>query len=413
MNSSTSPSVAVIRPYASLPSEGGSNDRYINLCEKLLALGARPRLFCSDFIHNEKRQRSREAVALNQASLPYLRQIRSIPYRNNVSLARVAHEALFGVKVFWDMLREPTPDVVVVGEPLFLVGWIALFYGQIRGVPVICDLIDLWPEADVAERHGIAGALRKLAYRALIFSRTMRIGCYRSASFVSRSYAERVTPNRSAAVFYWGSQLAPRGRAAGRAPSGGPVTAIYAGSLGDGYDIGALIEAASILHKERQGVRIVVAGDGPRRADITAAANDGLIEYRGLLNREQLIEAYEQAEIGLAPYSAGSMVAMPIKFFDYVNFGLYVVSSLALEAREVIEKHEIGISYAAGDARDLANKLAEVARSRGALERARANCAELSRDFSVDTQYLGFARFVVGQATDARASDRISGIDIS
>ena len=44
--------VAVVRPYATLPSESGVNDRYVNLCQALIALGATPQLFCSDFVHN-------------------------------------------------------------------------------------------------------------------------------------------------------------------------------------------------------------------------------------------------------------------------------------------------------------------------------------------------------------------------
>jgi glycosyltransferase involved in cell wall biosynthesis len=397
MKSSTSPSVAVIRPYASLPSEGGSNDRYINLCEKLLALGARPRLFCSDFIHNEKRRRSQEAVAFDQASLPYLRQIRSIPYHDNVSLARVAHEALFGVRVFWAMFREPTPDVVLVGEPLFLVGWIALFYGLIRRVPVICDLIDLWPEADTA-RGGATGALRRGLYSALILSRSMRLRCYRAASFVSRSYAQRVGRRASAPVFYWGSQLSPRTKRAAAANSPGPLTAIYAGSLGVGYDITTLVEAASILRRQRAKLRIVIAGSGPRRGEVVAAFRDGLIDYLGQLDPQELTNAYEQADIGLAPYSADSMVAMPIKLFDYINFGLFVVSSLTLEARNVIEDNKIGRSYTPGDAQELATTLAGVAEDRASLDRARAACADLARKFAVDTQYLRFAEFIVAQS---------------
>src|SRR5215469_4875973 len=90
--------VAVLRPYATLPSEGGVNDRYVNLCDKLIALGAAPQLYCSDFVHNSKQRRSAVAIAVNQQRLPYLRQVRSLPYRRNVSLARIAHEALFGLK---------------------------------------------------------------------------------------------------------------------------------------------------------------------------------------------------------------------------------------------------------------------------------------------------------------------------
>src|SRR5579883_1378720 len=93
--------VAILRPYAALPSEGGANDRYVNLCEKLAALGAAPELYCSDFVHNSKQRRSADAIARNRQRLPFLRQIRSIAYRRNLSPARIAHEAVFGLKALW------------------------------------------------------------------------------------------------------------------------------------------------------------------------------------------------------------------------------------------------------------------------------------------------------------------------
>src|SRR5579863_2033648 len=183
--------VAIIRPYAALPSEGAVNDRYVILCRSLLSLGAAPTFFCSDFIHNLKQRRSPDALAFNAQSLLFLRQIRSIAYRGNISLARIAHEAWFGAKVIMSLARGPRPDVIVVGEPLFFVGWMAMLYGLFRGVPVLADINDLWPEADTAIGTGLS-LWRALAYRALILSRNARLRLYHALSFVSRSYAERL-----------------------------------------------------------------------------------------------------------------------------------------------------------------------------------------------------------------------------
>jgi glycosyltransferase involved in cell wall biosynthesis len=391
--------VAILRPYAALPSEGGSNDRYVNLCEKLIALGAAPELYCSDFVHNAKQRRSDEALALNAGRLPYLRQIRSVAYRRNVSPARIAHEALFGVKALWGLTRGARPDVVLVGEPLFGVGWMALLYGLFFRVPVIADLIDLWPEADTAQRGGLGAALRSLVYGALIASRGLRLRCYAATSFVARTYAQRLArPDAEAPVFYWGSQLTPNGPAETSAQQ---AVAIYAGSLGVGYDIATMLEAAAIVHRKGARLRIVIAGDGPKREDVLRAQAQGTVEYLGQLDREQLIAAYQKADIGLLAYQAGSQVAMPIKFYDCLNFGLVVVSSLTMEAQEIIAEKKIGVSYTPGDAKDLAAKLIEVSRDRIALDRTRAAGANLAAAFAVEGQYEGFARFVLNHARKA------------
>ncbi len=356
-------------------------------------------------MHNAKQQRSAAAIALNQQSLPYLRQIRSLPYRRNVSLARIVHEALFGLKALGRIAAGPRPDVIVVGEPLFLVGWLALLYGLCFRTPVVADLIDLWPEADTVSHPGLSGALRGLVYVALIASRGLRLRCYRAVSFVSHAYARQLSPHDSSPVFYWGSQLTPR---APRPAHSGALVAFYAGSLGVGYDIETVLEAAAILRAEGVPLSVVVAGDGPKRGEVLRAQRDGAVDYLGQLSRDQLIEAYEQADIGLLPYQAGSKVAMPIKFFDYVNFGLYVVSSLDMEAQDMIAEKAIGVSYAPGDAQDLATKLRQAANDRAGLERAQTACATLTRRelAVVDGQYERFAKFVLYRAGSRHYEER-------
>jgi glycosyltransferase involved in cell wall biosynthesis len=241
----------------------------------------------------------------------------------------------------------------------------------------------------------LSGALRRFAYAALIASRSLRLRCYKTVSFVSRAYAQRLSPRRSAPVFYWGSELTPRGPHTVRA---GASVAIYAGSLGVGYDIETVLEAATILRAEGAPVSVVIAGDGPKRGEVLRAQRDGVVDYLGQLSRDQLIEAYEKADVGLLPYQAGSKVAMPIKFFDYVNFGLYVVSSLEMEAQDLIEDRSIGVSYAPGSPHDLAAKLRAAANDRATLERARGACEVLATELAVDSQYERFARFVLDQA---------------
>src|SRR5579872_961187 len=287
--------VAVIRPYAALPSEGGANDRYVNLCEQLIALDAAPEFFCSDFVHNSKQRRSAAAIALNQRRLPYLRQIRSFAYRRNLSLARIAHEAWFGLKAFVRIAAGPRPAVVLIGEPLFLVGWIALLYGFCFRVPVIADLIDLWPEADTASPCGWGGALRRAAYGALTASRGLRLRRYKAVAFASRSYARLLAPkDANAPVFYWGSQLAPRRP---RAAHSEPIVAIYAGSLGLGYDIETVLAAAAIVRGANAPLRVAIAGDGPKREAVIRAQQAGVIDYLGQLSGGALIDAYEKADI--------------------------------------------------------------------------------------------------------------------
>jgi hypothetical protein len=392
--------VTVIRPYAALPSENGSNDRYVNLCRRLIAQGAKVELICSDFIHNAKKRRAPADVIFNLQKLPFLVQLHTLPYSGNLSPARIAHEILFGFSALLHLLSKPKPDVVVVGEPLFGVGWIMLAYGLIFRVPVVADVIDLWPEADTNTPAGFLGAVKNTIYKTLSKSRELRFGCYRAVSFVSRSYAERLMPHIfDAPVFYWGSELA---RNKPYVSSGNPLTAIYAGSFGVGYDIDAVLDAAKKVRAEMPGrFRILIAGSGPQRAAVEKAHTSGEIEYLGMLDQARLTEVYEQADIGLLPYKAGSMVAMPIKFYDYINFGLFTLISLDMEAADIVRKNTIGAAYKAGDASNLFQQLKTASTDTEALRRAREACAGLAKEFSVTSQYDRFAHFILDQVQAA------------
>ena len=391
--------ITVIRPYAALPSEGGSNDRYVNLCRSLETQGACVELLVSDFIHNSKKRRAPEARALNARFLPFLVQLSSLSYRANLSTARIAHEIWFGFRALAHIARTPRPAAILVGEPLFGVGWLMILYGFFRGIPVLGDVIDLWPEADTQPRQGVAAWLRRAVYGVLATSRGLRLRLYRGVSFVSLSYAERLKP--SAPVFYWGSELSPGQTRA--APAQAPYTVIYAGSFGEGYDIETALAAAKHMRAASPGrFRFLFAGSGPQLAAVQRAAADGSIDYLGVLDRASLLEAYEKADIGLLPYKRGSQVAMPIKFFDYLNFGLYVLTSLELEAGHLVRAQGIGACYRAGDAEDLCRKLEDLAQSPVSLSAARGASLALAQEFSIDAQYARFARFVLSYTQGAR-----------
>jgi hypothetical protein len=388
--------VSVIRPYAALPSEGGSNDRYVNLCKKLREAGAEVELLCSDFIHNAKKRRSPADLAANIRQLPFLVQIPALPYRENLSLARIAHEVVFGWRALLHLFGKSPPDVIVVGEPLFYVGWLILIYGFFLRVPVLADVIDLWPEADTGASKNPSGFLRRAAYSLLRRSRGLRLRAYAAVSFVSCSYAEMLN-FKSAPVFYWGSELSPD--QISERPEDARLTVVYAGSFGIGYDIATCLQAAKTLRAELPDrFRFLFAGSGPQLPAVTEAQRAGDIDYLGVLDQRRLTEIYQDADIGFLPYKAGSMVAMPIKFYDYLNFGLYALTSLDLEADQILAREKIGAHYQAGDANDLVKQLKILDADRILLRQTRGAAVQLSKEFSIGRQYGNFARFVLDHA---------------
>ncbi len=387
--------IYIVRPYAGLPSDGAANDRYVNLCCELRSRGMAVSMLCSSFMHNKKAERSEQQKRFNKSALPFLVELSSVRYKSNISIRRVLHELFFGLKAL-ALVMTGKPKLVLVGEPLFFVGWLFVLYGMVSRTRIIADVIDIWPEADTRSFSDVRGKTAYLLYSVLRLSRKVRLKCYHKVSFVSTSYASMLGHSASHAVFYWGSDLLPDSAVRdGRKR----ITIVYAGSFGNGYDISALLDAAKLL-AERKAPRfsVIIAGGGQQEALVKQAAEHGYVEYLGYINKQQLVDLYMRADIGVLPYKAKSMVAMPIKFFDYVNFGIYTVSSLTLEVAQVIHENAIGMVYKPGDGRDLYEKIVEVSLDSSRLAQISPRCARLAERYSIKNQYGAFADFVAGKS---------------
>ena len=387
--------VSIVRPYANLPSDGASNDRYVNLARALLDRSINVQLICTSFVHNKKARRDMSESAYIKSLLPFVCEVDSTTYSHNISIKRIIHELVFGLKAL-KVVHRNRPTDILIGEPVFFIGWIFLIYAYIFRVKIKADLIDVWPEADTGLNRKTINLFSATAYAFLKLSRILRLRLYHDVSFVSNSYSAMLNlSDKARNVFYWGSDLKPDSDdiQIGRRP----LTIIYAGSFGEGYDLLTLLEAAKMLAENPNvSIKIIFAGQGTYSEMVKTAAAHGIIDYVGNIDKKSLIELYFNCDIGLLPYKANSMVAMPIKFFDYINFGLFSLTSLALEAREVIEREHIGLVYEAGNSQDLYTKILEIAKSPERLTSVKPRCKALADLYSIEVQYKAFAEWVVG-----------------
>ena len=334
---STQTEIFIVRPYVQLANEAAGVDRYASLITHLLQLGVRANLLCSTFHHTSKKRRDASPIISRQGIIA----IECGTYKNNVSVFRIWFEVRFTLAVL-RLVWKHRPRKVLVGEPLFLAAWLLKAVQPLRRFTLLGDVIDLLPEAyavkfqDATMFRHISFPIRKL--------RDLKINlCYDSVAFVSESYKRIVSPKSSnAKVIYWGSAGVEKTATISQGRSYPPIL-LYCGALGDGYDIGMLIE----IGKRRRDVRVVIAGDGPNRQACVDAHARGIIEYRGLIGRSDLRKLLMEATVGVLPYKQHSAVAMPVKFYEYIDYSLIVLNSLELECASIIAEHEIGANYIA------------------------------------------------------------------
>ncbi len=214
--------------------------------------------------------------------------------------------------VLWQALRR-RPQVVLMLEPTLLGAPFALLAGRLVGARLVLQVQDLEVDAAFAMGH-LKGQL--LADAAAGFERLMRGGFDRvitiSHRMAERIRAKGVRADRITVIRNWVDveKIRPLGRpSAYRAElglAGGTFVALYAGALGAKQGVNLLIEAARGL-RDRTDIVFVVAGDGPMRGALEAAAvglpNLLLLPFQP---EERFSEFLGLADVHLMPQEKGA-----------------------------------------------------------------------------------------------------------
>lgn len=342
-------------------------------------------------------------------------KVRFVPntvYRRNVSVARLRSQSSFAKNFGERAMHEEPPVCIIAREPPIELGEIALKVGEKFDVPVVSDLLDLWPEFF----HRLLPRGTRNMGRVLfgsLYERRRRIWskvdglCAVSQTYVEHAIREEPSLARvPTACIYTSIEVdfvQERLRKAseivshklGEKPAG-EVWVGYTGYLGLSYDIPVLLRAADILRERGSPVRFVVAGVGPFVPHVeAAAAREGAnVAFLGLLAPDDLYPLLGHCDLGLLSYSADTTVAIPDKFYDYAAAGLPVINSLQGEVKGIIEGRRFGVTYAPGDAEALANAIEALARDPAQRAAMGARALEAARSWDAPEHFERFADVV-------------------
>lgn len=397
--------VWIVNPYGWLPGENWRDYRSAPLSEALSARGHRVRWWISDIEHRSRRRRMPE---MGNVPLPpgvTLEMLRSRHYDRNISIGRIRYERSFAVGFAKRSPALPVPDVIVLAEPaLFFAGPI-LAYAREQGIPVVVDGIDLWPEMFHLALPDVMRGLGRAFFAPLYRKRDKVVAQAAAVVAVTGDYLERLTRRVAPAladVIYLGVD-----RSMFLAPDFAtnpelPVEVVYAGNLGDAYDMPVLMAAIGRLAHADRPIRFTLAGAGPweeKVADL-AMRYPKHLTFVGRVPPTQLPELYAKAQIGLATYSPGSTVSMPTKLFDYLASGLATVGSMGGEAVALLHKGA-GQTYQAGSVDALVSALNSYVDDRKRLTADRQFAHRIAGEFDIHEQYARYTRLIEASAVEA------------
>lgn len=402
--------VWIVNPYGTLPSEGWREYRSSLLARALADRGHEVTWWISDFEHRKKAYRTQ--IDLIDPLLPdgvRVIGVHCTGYSRNISLQRIRFESSYG-REFARMAKvEVKPDVVVMGDPSLFFSASVLQYRDRVGCKLILDVIDLWPELFSVALPKIFQPFGRIIFSPLYRRRRNLVARCDGVVSVSQDYLRVALMDQHAMlpklVSYLGVDVAKVRNAPLNSAlderlrqfrENHELIAVYAGTLGDAYDMDLLIDAVAMTAKQGKGIAFVVAGAGPRKSDIEACSKlyPKHLLFLGDLKADDLKTVYKNSDVGLMTYLPRSTVAMPVKFFDYLAGGLPVLNSLDRDVRQSIDVHRVGLNYAANDLSEFMLALYTMKTDAFLLQELREATSDLALKYDAYEQHKNFALFV-------------------
>lgn len=331
------------------------------LSEMLVSNGHRVTWWTSTFDHQSKSyifNNDQSVLIGDRLEMVYLHSF--VSYNKNISIRRIINHRIVANKFYCISESKATPDLIYCSFPTIELAYAAVQYARRKSIPVVVDTRDLWPDIFIHPFPKIfhrflkvilTDYFRKTEY---IFKNVDGITAV-SEKYLNWSlkYGKRkislydgVFPlayNKKDQDFEndFDVELTEKG------VSPDKLTVWFVGTFGHTYDLSTVIHGARILEKEKiENIQFVITGDGENMKRLVNQAK-GLqnVVFTGWVDQHVLKQLSDIADIGLMAYSKGAPQGFPNKMFEYMSFGIPILSSLQGESEEFIGLNKIGLSY--------------------------------------------------------------------
>jgi glycosyltransferase involved in cell wall biosynthesis len=284
-----------------------------------------------------------------------------------------------------------TPDVLIASGPPYFQQFSGAIAAGIRGIPLVLEIRDLWPDY-VAEM----GIIRHPALLSAMFSsERWLLRQARATVVVTEAFRDRITAKGIARDSI---TVIPNGVDTSRYYACGepmPIllptdkveaTVGYLGTFGAGQALGAVVSAARQLAAQGRRIRFVLVGDGADRAGLEAElASDPipLVSIHPPIPRDATRAFYNACDVVLVPHAALPVLGdtVPSKIFEVMACERPLVAALRGEGARIVERSRGGMLATPGDSVSIAET---IARMLATSPEERAAMGAAGRSFAIE-----------------------------
>jgi glycosyltransferase involved in cell wall biosynthesis len=338
-------------------------------------------------------------------------------YRSNISLARFRdHRQIARKFASFANAEQTPPQVIVAALPTIELCVEAVKYGRKRGIPVVLDMRDMWPDIFVDSVPGAARPLAKLLLWPMF--RAAHRACARATAITGitdafvdwglrRGNRQRSEWDRAfhmgyvsaapssdkirEAEAFWDGQGICSG-------NGRPIAAFF-GTLGRQFDLDTVIAAARRLHGAGNPYQFILCGRGDR-AEFYQKLAAGLpnVIFPGWVDAAAIHVLMRRSAVGLDPLPDryDFLATINNKAIEYFSAGLPVLSSPTKGVlAELLAGEHCGLSYETGNVDALVEIMARLTADPSQLQVLSENCTCAFREkFAAEKVYGQMMRYL-------------------
>ena len=245
------------------------------------------------------------------------------------------------------------PQLIWAFQSPLTVGIPTLWLKVLRGVPVVYEIQDLWPETLAAT--GMVSSRAVIAAVGVIASglyHTVDALVVQSPGMKQNLVAKGVSPGKVSVIPNWADEdlyrpVEPDPRLAAAEGMAGRFNVVFAGNLGSAQGLRTLLDAA-ILLRDHPRIQFVFVGDGvdePTLRDTTRALGLRNVLYLGRRPAHEMPGLFALASALIVHLKKDPLFAMtiPSKIPAYLASGRPIVAAVEGDAAAVVRDVQAGI----------------------------------------------------------------------
>jgi len=386
-----------------LPIDGTTNERLHRtgiLANRLVQRGHKVVWWTSTFDHVRKIHRFNSDSTINESNNFKVKLLHSIGYKKNVSIFRFVNHYLIGCKFYKYAQEELKPTIILSSLPTLKLSLASVKYGNKKGVPVVLDIRDIWP--DVFLDYVPSLTKRILSFLLFPIYNILKAACSGATAITGVtpdfiewgvSHAHRLPTDLDKAFPFGYSKVTPDKeniekaekfwKRYGLSKDNNEFIVCFFGAMSSLFDLKTVIEAAGKLKLQKRKFRIVLCGSGNYLTLYKNLAKDcENIVFPGWVGAAEIWTLMRMSAVGLAPYFSIKNFTMnlPNKPIEYLSAGLPIVSSLKGVLENLLSTYNCGVTYKNSDVDNLVSILIDLYDHRDQLEIMSKNAYALYKD---------------------------------